>query len=168
MVPCDENARLKPLADSDSPYAPPRSAVADAAPREPQPGRPARMTPALIALGLDYTISLVAGLGSLLLTPLDGGVLVASAATMVVILGLFLWIILGLARGRNWARLAFFGYTGLSLLGTMLNCLRYARGSESLFAPLLSVASLGLELYVMAILLTAPVRDWFHAMREHK
>jgi hypothetical protein len=153
---------------SDSPYAPPRASVADAVPAAPPP-RPAAIDLAVTLIWIDFAISITAAILQMaklkagVWVPVEGGIYVAMLAFSA-------WVYIGVGNGRNWARAAYFILIVLSVLGTLVMVLRHMRPGDmqSTLDILLALVSLGLEIYVVVLLLSRPVREWFAGMKERE
>jgi hypothetical protein len=153
---------------SDSPYAPPQASVADAAPAAPPPPRPAGIDRAVTLIWIDFAIGITAAILQLaklkagFWVPVEGGIYVATFAFSA-------WVYIGVGNGRHWARVAYFILIVLSFLGTFIMVVRHMRpgDGQSTLDILLSLVSLGLEIYVVVLLLSRPVREWFVSMKDH-
>lgn len=144
-----------------NPYAPPVSSVAD--PAEVRGERPKEVTQAVKLLW----ISCVMGLAGMFLQPI-----VTSAAAPAqwigiligigIVFGITAWMIVKIAKGRNWARILFLvgGIIGIAFTVFALPTVLALYKSRPL-SGVLSLANFVLEIYIMYLLLTAPAREWF-------
>ncbi len=152
---------------SDSPNAPPQASVADAVPATPPPPRPAGIDRAVTLIWIDFALGITAAVLQLaklkagVWVPVFGGIYVATSAFSA-------WVYIGVGNGRHWARVAYFILILLSFLGTATMVLRHMRpgDTQSALDILLALVSLGLEIYIVVLLLSRPVREWFAGMRE--
>ncbi len=101
---------------SQNPYAPPTAAVADPPPPTPIP-RPREVTVAVRLLWLSFALGLSSGLERM--EWVDVMESTVGLVVMGVYSGLLVWLILKIARGRNWARVV---YTILLLLSYVSIC----------------------------------------------
>lgn len=152
---------------SDSPYAPPRSSVKDVERLLPSLERPTQMTSVILCVGLDYAVSVLSSLLSLVRES-GGGQFVPIAIFTALGLLLEAWVNVSVAKGRRWARIVYMGFAALSLLGLYPSLKAFTDSGTgfSLLVAGLDVLSLGLELYVVYVLFTAAVRAWFREMHE--
>jgi len=151
---------------SDSPYAPPQATVADATPSAPPPPRPDGIDRAVTLIWIDFAIGITASV--LQLAKLKAGVGLAMVGGIYLATFAFsAWVYIGVGNGRHWARAAYFILIVLSFLGTCIMLLRHLRpgDAQSTLDILLTLISLGLEIDVVVLLLSRPVREWFYSMR---
>jgi len=151
---------------SDSPYAPPRTSVADIEPAAPAPPRPAAIDLAVTLIWIDFGIGITASVLQLAKLQVGAGLALA-AAIYIIVFGISAWVYVGVTNGRNWARNAYFILIALSFFGTAAVLLRHLRpgDQQSALDILLALAGLCLEIYAVVLLLGRPAREWFHEMK---
>ncbi len=142
-----------------NPYAPPVSHVAD--PTENRGERPKEVNQAVRLLWVAFALGIV----GMFLQPVKMstpaqwiGVLVGGA----IAFGLWAWVIVKIAQGRNWARILFIV---LALLGLIFSVfalpLTMPLYKEHPINGVVAVISLVLEIFTLYLLLTAAARTWF-------
>lgn len=153
---------------ADSPYAPPRSTVSDAAPREPVPPRPARVTHALRWLWIGLAADTATSLWALL--DWRGGVLLAGVLAQGAFVALSAWFYIGVARGRNWARWASAVLTGFTLLiiGLSLFEPQVPKSRADQVSDVTDWITIAISICALYFLFTGSARAWFAQMGEHK
>jgi len=158
-----------------SPYAPPRAQVADIEPGGPPMARPPQVTRAVkclwavFAIGVVFTVWTLAKPSAQYLRTVgpasQSNYWLVSLGVYTLIFLLSIWLYRAIGRGRNWARILFLILSGLSLLSLPLIFFSVKAGTQSLIEGLVSIVNLGISFYACYLLLTAPAREWFHAMK---
>jgi hypothetical protein len=162
----------------DSPYAPPRAIVADIEPSTESIARPHQVSRAVICMWTIWGIGLARGLWNifqpkhaLLYGPINAGAAVPPALALVyLVLGflIWVWIYTAIAKGRNWARILYLVFAGLTAFGLAYILYMTNIGAISVIAALVSLVNSCLTFYVAYLLLTAPARAWFRYMKGRK
>ena len=150
---------------SDSPYAPPRAAVADLESALAPMARPAQVARALrwlwVSFGLDLVISTWVWFNNTTPTLPER---VSGASAQVVLALISIWAYCAIAKGRNWARNLVTGLTVLSVVGiaaTLLGDQSYGDTVAELVDTAGTCATTGMDIYGVCLLFGAAARAWF-------
>ena len=173
MVSRDEKPRLRLRIHnkkmSDSPYAPPRAAVADLESRLPPLPRPVQVARALrwlwVSLALDVPISTWVWFNN---TTLDLPGRVGSASAQVVFALIGIWAYRAIAKGRNWARNLVTGLAVLSvaaMAAVLLGDNPYGDTLPELVETVSNTVTTGMDVYGVCLLFSAAARAWFKDMK---
>ena len=145
------------MADDDNRFSPPASEVADVPagkPRKP----PAQIVWAMRMLWLSLGVSVL----SLFVLPAPADVSAAAAAVgfafQAAMLALATWLIVGIWRHKNWARIA---YLVLFLLSLVAMAVVTVPEGTPWAESVLNVASTLLDAVAMYLVFVKPGSDWF-------
>lgn len=148
---------------SESPYAAPKSVVADAAsPVEAIP-RPRQADRACALLWIDVALYFPS-VGLAMAREQNPAALTAEFIGYGLLLVFMLWTYYKVSRGRNWARVIFLLLTGFSLVSLPLSLMAPGNPMSGLEIGL-SLAGIGLDIAAAWLLLTPASNAWFRNVK---
>jgi hypothetical protein len=150
----------------DSPYAPPRAAVADIEDDSAPPERPPLVGRAMKCLWTSWALGLVSALYSFVfppaVQPMGPYFAIGSAAVGALFSA---WLYGKLSRGRNWARVLMLIFGVFSIFSIPMILVGLRAGTMGPVAMGAGVITFSLHFYVYYLLLTRTVREWYYAMK---
>ena len=155
-----------------SPYAPPKSAVADAqvaAPTE-TPWQVKRAVKCLwFVFGFGMLIalwSIVGPKGMQTVGPRMGPGPFFMGMMYVIIFLISYWLYSAIAKGRNWARILYLVLTVFGALYIPFMIYAIMIGTQPMLEGIGGLINNAIGFYVFYLLVTRPAREWFAAMKE--
>lgn len=150
---------------SDSPYAPPKAAIAKAEPAGPEIPRPLAATRAVRYLWISFGIGLLGQIADVFMPAADALAWELAALLYLVFAAIFLWILLSIAKGRDWARILNLVLTALSVLSTPVILYGVLTDEQTPLGAAVYLLSIAIDCYACYLLFTRPVSEWFGAMK---
>ena len=160
------STNLEAAQTPESPYAPPKALVADVESTRAPMERPANVTRAVKCLWTVLGIGIVSAILNFITPAAAQFPLPIMIGMYVVIFLISAWMYSAIARGRNWARILFLIFSGLSILSIPMLVFSVISGAQNVFTGLVGLLNLGISFYACYLLLTAPAREWFRSMKS--
>jgi FtsH-binding integral membrane protein len=154
----------------DSPYAPPRAALADVEEAEDPMDRPWQVARATTCLWIKFGIGVATALWNVVyispqLAMFSRPVIFAFYAVLFLITA---WIYRSIGKGRDWARILFLILTGISILGVPFSIFAVKIGTVTSAVAMTGLVNICISGYAAYLLLTAPSRAWYKNMKGRK
>ncbi len=150
---------------SDSPYAAPRARLADVIDSTPAAARPAEVALAVRCLWVTFALDIAGEIWEFLEPPARHPALPVSIATDLAMLMILAWIYTALAKGRNWARIVNFIFTGIGVLSLPVYIFNVTHGLQTLVTAVAGVGNQGIGGFACYLLLGAPAKAWYRSMK---
>ena len=151
---------------SDSPYAPPKAAIAQIEPAEPEIPRPLVATRAVQYLWISFGIGALGQIADLFMPAADALSWELAVLFNLLFGAIFVWILLSIAKGRNWARIVNLVLTALSVLFAPVILYGVSAGQQTRLDAAVYLICIVIDCYACYLLLTRPASDWFSAVGE--
>jgi hypothetical protein len=154
------------MMEAKNPYAPPKAVVADASSAT-EPARPAAVTRAVQLLWAAVAVSFVSGILNAYLTETPGVSRALYLGSLVIgwSVGFLIvwWILSSIGKGKNWARIVQLVLFVFGILGVLMVFRMPQEVSAIIW--LLYAVQMGLNLWGMILLFSAPANAWFREMK---